>query len=105
MRPRPLFENVRPEEIESEDALANNNKGTVSKYFKDNPGNRHALWAFINEWNKLRPIEQRKLRGKPLQIPLSVELCYLKESVNHNSGVCLNELVLCLGLSSIMLCE
>ncbi|XVF11849.1 hypothetical protein REPUB_Repub08aG0062600 [Reevesia pubescens] len=86
LRPRPLFENVRPEEIESEDTLANDNKRTVSKYFKDKPAYRCALSAFINEWNKLRPIEQRKLRGKPLQLPLSVELCYLKESINHNSG-------------------
>ncbi|XVF50048.1 hypothetical protein PTKIN_Ptkin04bG0063400 [Pterospermum kingtungense] len=86
LRPRPLFENVRPEEIESEDALANDNKVTDSKYFKDNPAYRHALSTFIKEWNKLRPIEQRKLRGKPLQLPLYVELCYLKESVNHNSG-------------------
>ncbi|XVE56866.1 hypothetical protein DITRI_Ditri04bG0044700 [Diplodiscus trichospermus] len=86
LRPRPLFESVRPEEIESEDAIASDNKGSVSKYFKDNPAYRQAIWAFIKEWNKLRPIEQRKLRGKPLQLPLSVELCYLKESTNHNSG-------------------
>ncbi|KAK8694990.1 hypothetical protein V6N13_072533 [Hibiscus sabdariffa] len=85
-RPVPLFENFRQEEIELENDLACDNKETVSKYFKDNPTYRHALLAFIDEWNKLRPIEQRKLRGKPLQLPLSVELCYLKESINHNSG-------------------
>ncbi|OMO51229.1 SNF2-related protein [Corchorus capsularis] len=77
LRPRPLFENFRPEEIDTEDGLVTDNEETVSK--------RHALRAFINEWNKLRPIEQRKLRGKPLQLPLSIELCYLKESVNHDS--------------------
>lgn len=83
--------NFRQEEIELENAFACDSKETVSKYFKDNPAYRHALWAFIDEWNNLRPIEQRKLRGKPLQLPLSVELCYLKESINHNTGVCLNE--------------
>ncbi|XP_052483258.1 uncharacterized protein LOC105788446 isoform X2 [Gossypium raimondii] len=86
LRPVPLFENFRQEEIELENALACGSKETVSKYFKDNPTYRHALWAFIDEWNNLRPIEQRKLRGKPLQLPLSVELCYLKESINHNTG-------------------
>ncbi|TYH80260.1 hypothetical protein ES332_D03G120800v1 [Gossypium tomentosum] len=86
LRPVPLFENFRLEEIELENALACGSKETVSKYFKDNPTYRHALWAFIDEWNNLRPIEQRKLRGKPLQLPLSVELCYLKESINHNTG-------------------
>ncbi|KAE8731957.1 hypothetical protein F3Y22_tig00002338pilonHSYRG00223 [Hibiscus syriacus] len=86
LRPVPLFENFRQEEIELENALASDNKDTVCKYFKVNPAYRHALLAFIDEWNKLRPIEQRKLRGKPLQLPLSVELCYLKESINHNSG-------------------
>ncbi|EOY21978.1 SNF2 domain-containing protein / helicase domain-containing protein / HNH endonuclease domain-containing protein, putative isoform 1 [Theobroma cacao] len=86
LRPRPLFQNFRPEEIESEDALTSDNKETVSKYFKDNPAYRHALWVFVNDWNKLRPIEQRKLHGKPLQLPLSVELWYLKESINHDRG-------------------
>ncbi|TYI35645.1 hypothetical protein ES332_A03G090200v1 [Gossypium tomentosum] len=86
LRPVPLFENFRQEEIELENALACGSKETVSKYFKDNPAYRHVLWAFIDEWNNLRPIEQRKLRGKPLQLPLSVELCYLKESINHNTG-------------------
>ncbi|KAK8306225.1 hypothetical protein V6Z12_D03G113400 [Gossypium hirsutum] len=86
LRPVPLFENFRLEELELENALACGSKETVSKYFKDNPTYRHALWAFIDEWNNLRPIEQRKLRGKPLQLPLSVELCYLKESINHNTG-------------------
>ncbi|OMO52998.1 SNF2-related protein [Corchorus olitorius] len=85
LRPRPLFENFRPEEIDTEDGLVTDKEETVSKNFKDKPAYRHALRAFINEWNKLRPIEQRKLRGKPLQLPLSIELCYLKESVNHDS--------------------
>ncbi|KAG8496693.1 hypothetical protein CXB51_007940 [Gossypium anomalum] len=85
LRPVPLFENFRQEEIELENAVACGSKETVSKYFKDNPAYRQVLGAFIDEWNNLRPIEQRKLRGKPLQLPLSVELCYLKESINHNT--------------------
>ncbi|KAM7269724.1 hypothetical protein ACFE04_025221 [Oxalis oulophora] len=71
-RPRPLFESYRPDELESQNFPANNDKD--------------ALLAFYEEWNKLRPIERKKLFGKPLQIPLSVELCYLEESLNHNSG-------------------
>ncbi|KAL0384868.1 UNVERIFIED_CONTAM: hypothetical protein Sradi_2881100 [Sesamum radiatum] len=42
--------------------------------------------AFIDEWKKLRPIEKRKLTNKPLQLPLSCELCYLNESLNHDDG-------------------
>jgi hypothetical protein len=30
----------------------------------------------------LRPINLRKLLGKPLQLPLSLELCYLKNSIS-----------------------
>lgn len=83
-RPRPLFQSFRPEELD--------NKERISQYLKENPAYRHAILAFISDWNMLRPIEQTKLLGKPLQLPLSVELCYLKETINHGSGVCLDEL-------------
>lgn len=43
--------------------------------------------SFIHEWKELRPIERRRLIGKPLQLPLSCELCYLNESLNHETGV------------------
>lgn len=59
---------------------------------KDNPAYKDALLAFINEWNNLRPIQQKKLLQKPLQIPLTVELCYLSEGINHTSRVCMHEL-------------
>ncbi|XP_015571924.1 DNA annealing helicase and endonuclease ZRANB3 [Ricinus communis] len=85
-RPQPLFENFRPEEIESFNSLvANNNNESATKPFKGIPPYRHALLAFIKEWNKLRPIERRKLVGKTLQLPLSIELCYLNENINHST--------------------
>lgn len=90
-RPRPLFENFRPEELESlNSSAAESIKGTISNSFKDNPAYLHALLAFNKEWKKLRPIEQKKLIGKPLQLPLTVELCYLCEGTNHDIMVHLN---------------
>ncbi|XP_024170416.1 DNA annealing helicase and endonuclease ZRANB3 isoform X3 [Rosa chinensis] len=88
-RPRPLFENFRPEELESlSSSAAESTKGTVSNSFKDNPAYLHALLEFYKEWKKLRPIEQKKLIGKPLQLPLTVELCFLCEGTNHdNTGL------------------
>lgn len=89
-RPRPLFENFRPEELESLNSpVEEDGKGAIVKSFKDNPTYRHILVAFVNEWSRLRPIDRRKLLGKPLQLPLTVELCCLSESINHNNGVCL----------------
>ncbi|GKU88872.1 hypothetical protein SLEP1_g3086 [Rubroshorea leprosula] len=85
-RPTPLFENFRPEELESANFPTADSKKPVSNLFKNDSAYRHALKAFITEWHKLRPIEQRKLLRKPLQLPLSVELCYLQESSNHNRG-------------------
>nr|XP_011464335.1 PREDICTED: DNA annealing helicase and endonuclease ZRANB3 isoform X2 [Fragaria vesca subsp. vesca] len=83
-RPRPLFENFRPEELQSlYSSAAESIKGTASNSIKDNPAYLHALLAFNEEWKKLRPIEQKKLIGKPLQLPLSVELCFLCEGTNH----------------------
>lgn len=84
-RPRPFFENFRPEEVECCPA-ANDVDKMSNKSIKDNPLYRGALMEFINEWKKLRPIEKRKLIGKPLQLPLSCELCYLSESINHKDG-------------------
>ncbi|XP_058070254.1 uncharacterized protein LOC131219229 isoform X2 [Magnolia sinica] len=83
-RPRPLFENFRPEELESMVFCATDmNKETAPKLMKENPGCRDVCMAFIREWNDLRPIERNKLQGKPLQLPLSLELYYLKENINH----------------------
>lgn len=61
---------------------------TAHYLLKKNPGCCKIFQTFSNEWNGLRPIQQNKLLGKPLQLPLSLELCYLKESPNHESGVC-----------------
>lgn len=89
-RPRPLFLNFRPEEVESPSSPSADNKEQIATHpLEDNPTHRHAVLAFINDWNKLRPVEQKKLIGKPLQLPLNVELCYLNEGVNHDKGVCL----------------
>lgn len=86
-RPQPFYENFQPEELESLNLpAANDSKETDFKFLKGNPVSRHALLSFIKEWNALRPIERRKLRGKTLQLPLRVELCYLNESTNHKIG-------------------
>lgn len=101
-RPQPLFENFRPEELESLNSLAaNDTKEVVSNFIKGNPFYRDALLAFINEWNDLKPIERRKLCGKALQLPLSVELCYLNEAINHNTVVCLQGPLVQYSLSSL----
>ncbi|KAL6574198.1 hypothetical protein OROHE_001102 [Orobanche hederae] len=85
-RPRPLFENFRPEELESQLPSANCSQRLTYSCIKDDPKYRHILLEFIEEWNKLRPIEQKKLLAKPLQLPLSVELCCLNNSINHDFG-------------------
>lgn len=85
-RPRLLFENFKPLELESPN-LPDKDSKSVSKSIKDNPEYRPALLAFIEEWKTLRPVQRNKLLAKPLQLPLSVELCCLTESLNHDSGV------------------
>ncbi|KAL2340723.1 hypothetical protein Fmac_008663 [Flemingia macrophylla] len=96
-RPRPLHENFRPEELELLSSVAVNeqqghdeNQKIESLSVKENPACRSTLLAFAEEWKNLRSIERRKLLGKPLQLPLAVELCYLSESNNHNSKGLLN---------------
>ncbi|KAG0478250.1 hypothetical protein HPP92_012969 [Vanilla planifolia] len=92
LRPRPLFVNFRQEELDSivlliclqeESVLL---EESVSQLVKENPRYFNIFQTFIKEWNSLRPIERCKLLGKPLQLPLSIELCYLKEATNHGSS-------------------
>ncbi|RHN66007.1 putative calcium/calmodulin-dependent protein kinase chromatin remodeling SNF2 family [Medicago truncatula] len=92
-RPQPLYENFRPEDLEllsPADADADEKRCIESASVKDNPAYRNALLDFSNEWKNLRPIERNKLLGKPLQLPLAVELCYLSESTNHNNKGLIN---------------
>ncbi|KAK9090799.1 hypothetical protein Sjap_023976 [Stephania japonica] len=84
-RPRLLFENFHVEELESSSCSSHNISKKIQQV-KENPRFRNVLLRFVTEWNDLRPIEQRKLLGKPLQLPLSLELCYLKESFSHGNG-------------------
>ncbi|KAF7806233.1 DNA annealing helicase and endonuclease ZRANB3 [Senna tora] len=89
-RPRPLSKNFRPEELELLSSLAADDERIKDISIKDKPIYMHALLEFSNEWKKLRPIERKKLLGKPLQLPLAVELCYLSESNSHNKKGLLN---------------
>ncbi|CAL0323772.1 unnamed protein product [Lupinus luteus] len=90
-RPQPLYQNFRPEDLELLSSVADDEERKIeSASVKDNTAYRHALVEFANEWKKLRPIERKKLLGKPLQLPLAVELCYLYESNNHNNKGLLN---------------
>ncbi|XP_027125391.1 uncharacterized protein [Coffea arabica] len=84
-RPRPLFLSFRPEELESED-LHEDVMIQGKNCIQDDHRYRSAVLMFMKQWNQLRPIERRKLLVKPLQLPLSTELCYLMESLNHDKG-------------------
>ncbi|CAN8298649.1 unnamed protein product [Cochlearia groenlandica] len=84
-RPRPHFQNFRPEEIEASDSNPDVNKDKTHASITDDTVHVLAILEFMKEWKALRPIEKRKLLGKPLQLPLSLELSYLSESTSHNS--------------------
>ncbi|CAN1151938.1 DNA annealing helicase and endonuclease ZRANB3 [Linum perenne] len=83
-RPQPLFESFRPEELEPLESPTPRDREASSTSSSGSPDYRQAVRVFIDEWNKLRPIEKRKLVEKTLQLPLAVELCYLNETLNHN---------------------
>lgn len=86
-RPRPHFQNFRPEEVEASYASLDINEEKTHESITDDQVHLLAIIEFMKEWNALRPIEKRKLLGKPLQLPLSLELSYLSESTSHNSEV------------------
>ncbi|VFQ74958.1 unnamed protein product [Cuscuta campestris] len=82
-RPRPLFENFRQEELNFPSFPVDNEEKNY-KCIKDDPAYNHVLKSFVDEWNSLRPIKQRKLMGKPLQLPLSTELCCLNDNIDYD---------------------
>ncbi|CAD6344033.1 unnamed protein product [Miscanthus lutarioriparius] len=82
-RPKPLCENFLPEELNSPLCSPSDVK-TRTLLLKKIPAFCNVFKAFIKEWMALRPIDQNKLLGKPLQLPLSLELCFLKDSINHS---------------------
>ncbi|KAL0842749.1 hypothetical protein Bca101_015994 [Brassica carinata] len=84
-RPRPHFQNFRPEEIEASNSSPCISKENTPESLTDDPVHVRAILEFMKEWKALRPIEKRKLLGKPLQLPLSLELSYLSERTSHNS--------------------
>ncbi|XP_078430279.1 SNF2 domain-containing protein / helicase domain-containing protein / HNH endonuclease domain-containing protein isoform X2 [Wolffia australiana] len=84
-RPRPLHKNFRPEEVDAE-LPPHLKEMEGDPGISEKPAYWEALKSFMKEWNNLRPIERKNLLGKPLQLPLLLELCYLKESINHKRG-------------------
>jgi hypothetical protein len=85
-RPKPLCENFLPEELNSPLCSPSDVK-TRTLLLKKIPAFCNVFKAFIKEWLALRPIDQNKLLGKPLQLPLSLELCFLKDNINHSTEV------------------
>ncbi|KAK4750446.1 hypothetical protein SAY87_003928 [Trapa incisa] len=85
-RPRPLFESFRPEELDLHDSLILIDKEDMKNSILQNNAAafRQVAASFLSQWHKLRPIHRRKLLGKPLQLPLAIELCYLTEGANHD---------------------
>uniref|UniRef100_A0A803M0X5 DNA annealing helicase and endonuclease ZRANB3 n=1 Tax=Chenopodium quinoa TaxID=63459 RepID=A0A803M0X5_CHEQI len=69
--PRSLSENFRLEEISADPSEWS------SVFIKENPTCQLAIVSFINEWKNLKHIEKKKLFGKPLQLPLAIELLRL----------------------------
>jgi len=86
LRPQTLFEKFLPKEINSPLCSPSDVK-TRTLLLKKIPAFCNVFKAFIKEWMALRPIDQNKLLGKPLQLPLSLELCFLKDSINHSTEV------------------
>ncbi|KAF8668647.1 hypothetical protein HU200_051823 [Digitaria exilis] len=83
-RPKPLLENFLPEELNSPSCSSSDVKARTL-LLKKIPAFCNVFKAFIKEWLALRPIDRSRLLGKPLQLPLSLELCFLKDSINHST--------------------
>ncbi|OWM65249.1 hypothetical protein CDL15_Pgr008839 [Punica granatum] len=85
-RPRPLFQSFRPEELNlQESPLPTDHEDSEDLITRKNAAFRQVLVSFLSQWHNLRPIHRKKLLGKPLQLPLAIELCYLNEGANHDT--------------------
>lgn len=87
-RPRPLFHSFQPEELDLHDSLILIDiEDMPSTILRNNAAFRQVVVLFLSQWHKLRPIHRKKLLGKPLQLPLAIELCCLTEGANHDMEV------------------
>ncbi|XP_057831961.2 uncharacterized protein LOC131042656 isoform X2 [Cryptomeria japonica] len=85
-RPRKLELNFRPEDFESSITVDALGKSSLPKCLSTDSAHREIVLTFIKEWNDLRPIERNKLFGRPLRLPLSLELSCIKYEPNHGHG-------------------
>ncbi|XP_015071058.1 DNA annealing helicase and endonuclease ZRANB3 [Solanum pennellii] len=85
-RPKPLFKNFRPEEVSLQLPPPKEVEKTAYNNINEDMSCQYALAEFLKQWSKLSAVERRKLIGKPLQLPLCVELSYLNENLNHDNG-------------------
>lgn len=86
-RPRPLFQSFRPEELHSQNSPIMNNDHNDKKDTSLTATCKEVLLSFLNQWNGLRPVHRKKLLGRPLRLPLAIELCCMDEGVNHSAEV------------------
>lgn len=77
-RPRQLALNFRPEDVEPPVILS-----SPPKIVHESPAHREAILTFIKEWNELRPIERNKIFGRPLRLPLCLELSCIKSEPHY----------------------
>lgn len=82
-RPRQLELNFRPEDVDSPVASDSLGKIAPSKCMHMSHAYREAALTFIKEWNGLRPVERNRLFGRPLRLPLYLELSCMEYESNH----------------------
>ncbi|MCO5608942.1 hypothetical protein L7F22_063160 [Adiantum nelumboides] len=74
-RPKPLQVNFLPEDLEHlNDPSESNRSRNVLDCFDKSPSNLKCATDFLQQWNSLRPVDQKSLLGRPLQLPLAFEL-------------------------------
>ncbi|KAH7280039.1 hypothetical protein KP509_37G049700 [Ceratopteris richardii] len=75
LRPVPLQESFRPEDLEQLNESSDTRQSTnVPSFLKESADHLKCACSFVQQWNSLRPFDQRCLLGRPLQLPLAFEL-------------------------------
>ncbi|KAI5067217.1 hypothetical protein GOP47_0017745 [Adiantum capillus-veneris] len=75
-RPKPLHVNFLPEDIEdlNDPSQSKGRSRNIPDCLRESPANLRCAADFLQQWNSLRPVDQKSLLGRPLQLPLAFEL-------------------------------
>lgn len=83
-----LHANFKPEDLAHFAESGICERGALPACLAHNASHREVATLFWEEYSNLRPVFRKRLRGRPLSLPLAAELKSFKDEDQYIPGVC-----------------